>query len=95
MASAYRHPVQEDDGHGVFQHREGERAEEDHGPEQSPADYVAMLHEAGQLGDQGGGLTRDQPLQIPSNVASNSPWSMICDNPISMRMSIGTMDSSV
>lgn len=87
VAPVNRHPVQEDDGHRIFQHREGERTEKDHGDQQRPADHGAM---AGQLSCPRMSHSRYRP-----NVASSLSWSMICDSAISMRMSSGTMDSSV
>ena len=64
MAPPHRHAVQEDHRHGVLQHREGQRAEEDHGHEQHPADDIAMFEKARELRDHRARLARHQPLHV-------------------------------
>ena len=59
-----RHAVDEDDRHRVFQNRERERAEEDKGDEQNPADDVAMREEQRELLHDRPGLPGHDQLQI-------------------------------
>jgi hypothetical protein len=65
MAAPSGNPVQENDGHGIFEHRECERAEKHHRREKHPADDTAMVQEEGELRDDGRGLPRDKPFEIP------------------------------
>jgi len=53
MAPTDHHAVQKDHRHRVFEHGEGERAEEHHRRQQHPADHAAVLQESLQLRNDG------------------------------------------
>jgi hypothetical protein len=64
MPPLNRNPVKEDDRHGVLQHRERERAEEQHGDKQKAAHHLAVGQKGPQFLDQRGRLTRHDKLEI-------------------------------
>jgi len=63
-AAAYRDPVQEDHRHRALQHREGQRAEEQHGRQQDPSDDVPVLQEIRKLDHDRMGLPRHDPFEV-------------------------------
>ena len=64
MSPPNLYAVVENDRHRIFQHRERERAEEQQGHDEYPADDVAMLEEDRQLSHDYVGLSRHHQLQI-------------------------------
>ena len=64
VPSPDRDPVKEDHRHGVLQHRERERAEEEHGYEEDTAHHLAVGQKGPQFLDQRIRLTRHDKLEI-------------------------------
>ncbi len=64
MPAPDRDAMDEDHRHGVFQHRERQRTEEQHRAEQDPADRGAGAQERRQLGHQRAGLSGHDPLEV-------------------------------
>ena len=64
VAPPHRETVHEDHAHGVFEHREGQRTEEQHGERQHPGDDGPVVEEVRDLGDDRARLARRQQLEI-------------------------------
>ena len=64
MAPPHDHAVQEDDRHRLLQHREGERAEEQHRPQEDPSEDDAVFQERRKFLDDRAGLAGHQPFQV-------------------------------